>query len=224
MKIKRSKHSHNIILQMSSKPKSARAPQPTSENIEVCVPRNLGGCFPAKRNADSASYDVTLVGRKANRIDDRNYDVNDFNTGMWVNPPKGYYLEFRAADVLHGQGYNVMGGSVIIEHAETLTEVTIPLFKFKETSDLQLPCNCMKMILHEICSAHVKRIEDVGVTQQTTTTKYGFESAFDSPAVKPSPHQQGRAPPSYFVPEINPGLPPQSTSRPARYEGNNHMF
>lgn len=113
--------------------------------------------FPYKERVSDVGYNVTLIGRTENRAEDTINDVNEFNTGLNITPPKGYFLEVMVNSSLHKHGYTILGGSIIINPEDT-GEVIVPLFKFKDGDDLVLPFKGVQLILRQAVYAHISNV------------------------------------------------------------------
>lgn len=103
---------------------------------------------PVKDELKNIVYELTIVERTDNRTEDIIGDVNTFSTCLTVSPPKHYHLEIMQHPSLVKTGYMLAGGPFIIE-PDTQEEIIIPLFKFKEAEDLELPFKAAVMVLRQ---------------------------------------------------------------------------
>jgi|GEM_PF-5334110 len=114
--------------------------------------------YPTKRFEMDPAFDVTLIARKDNRSEDNTHEVNYFHTGLMIVPPHGYHVEFIADEKLHFSGYTLATGLSV--HSMTNQEVMIPLIKFKEVEDIQLPFRGVKMIIRQTIFSHLSSVEN----------------------------------------------------------------
>ena len=83
-------------------------------------------------------YDITLVARKDGRIEDDMGEINYFETDLIVTPAnKNIFLEIQSHSQILPMGY-IMLQPMFIFHGDT-QRLVIPLYKFKEGPDLELP-------------------------------------------------------------------------------------
>ena len=101
---------------------------------------------PYQERQDDIGWDVTLISRTENRVEDEVGHVNYFSTGLQLEPPKGYYFEMFARSSLHKSGYMLATGTSIIDPGYR-GELLVPLFKFKDGDDLELPMRSIQLIL-----------------------------------------------------------------------------
>lgn len=100
-------------------------------------------------------YNLTIVQRCDNRTEDMCNDVNTFSIGMVITPPINYHVEIIPHPQLYKAGYMLLGPLIIPPGNEE--EVILPLYKFKDVSDLELPFVAGIMIVRETeyCSLHI---------------------------------------------------------------------
>lgn len=101
---------------------------------------------PFKENHKNAAWEITIVGRSENRAEDVYGDVNNFDTGLVLNAPPNYHLEVIEHPALHKAGYMLTGGPIIINPDNT-EELIIPLYKYKESEDIELPFRAALLLL-----------------------------------------------------------------------------
>ena len=116
---------------------------------------------PTKEEGD-VSWVITLVGRTENRAEDDFGEMNGFCTGLQLCPPEGYYLEVMALPALYKHGYNLAAGPIIIG-PNNKDELVVPLMKFRETNDLELPIQAVQVIVKASVPAFVTKAKN---TQQ----------------------------------------------------------
>jgi hypothetical protein len=103
---------------------------------------------PYKETYKNVGYDITIVERCDNRTEDVTGDVNTFATGIVFTPPKHYHLEVMQHPSLWKTGYMFPGGPFILE-PDSEEELLIPLYKFKEAEDIELPFRAAILVLRE---------------------------------------------------------------------------
>ncbi len=92
-----------------------------------------------------ADYSLTVVGRDGNRVEDVYGDVNVFTTGVSLDVPINFHAEIIEHPQLYKAGYMLVGGPRIINFGDN-SEILIPLYKFKETEDLELPFRAVTVV------------------------------------------------------------------------------
>ena len=146
---------------MNRKEQKDVPPKHISEKIEIkkIIP---DANFPRRdegRDSD-VGMNIELIGRTKNRSDDVFGDINEFRTGLGITPPDGHYIEIHAADDLHLNGYMLASGVKIINPGST-EEVIVPLYKFKDVEDLELPFIGVKIIVKPAVYAHPKSVKSM---------------------------------------------------------------
>lgn len=201
---------------------SSRKGQVTPVKISV-QSLKPNGIIPQKSHPDDPGYDITLVGRKDDRHEDTNYGVNEFTTSIAVSPPAGHYLVVVAHGSLQMQGYNIIGGSFIIHPSHT-GELIIPLYKFREVPDIQLPCACLQLIPVPIVTSFVEKVAFIGTVQKEPEGGFGSFTQTYSP--QPSFSSSQPANRGYYAPEGMATPPPQSSSRGGKSSsrGTSHLY
>lgn len=129
---------------------SLSAPIPKKIDVQKIHP---SAEFPTKEKITECGWDVTLVNRTQNRVEDEIGEINEFGTGLKFCPPEGYYLEVVANNTLHRQGYTLTG-PVIIDR-ENHGELIVPLYKFREADDLALPFRAVRIIPRPLLYIHL---------------------------------------------------------------------
>lgn len=149
---------HRALTGQDLKNALAKAPQKvyvrkTHPNAEI----------PVKVERGDVGYSVTLTGRADSRTEDDVNDVGIFNTGIELEVPEGHYVEIVAVNTLYRHGYMLASGTTIVgpgKHGELL----IPLFKFKDSEDIELPFRGVQMIMRENIPSFVSHV--AGSSQQ----------------------------------------------------------
>lgn len=105
---------------------------------------------PVKSTDDekAAGFNVSIVCRADNELQDSVGEVNVFDTGLIVTPPKGYYLTMHAQNSLYRLGYSLATGVTVIDPGCT-GKLLVPLYKFKEGPDLEFPFPAVQLVLHK---------------------------------------------------------------------------
>lgn len=103
---------------------------------------------PFKEKPYDVTWDMTIIGRDENRVEDVYGDVNVFTTGLQITVPKNYHLEILEHPQLFKAGYTLAGGTRFI-NPDDKGEILVPLYKFKESEDLELPFRAAVLILRE---------------------------------------------------------------------------
>ena len=115
----------------------------------VVVTKSHGDAeVPFKENDSDVGWQLTLIRRCDNRVEDVERDVNTFTTGLKISPPKNYHLEVIEHPNLRGTGYTMIGVPLII-NPDCQEELVISLFKFKEGEDLPLPFIAASLVLRQ---------------------------------------------------------------------------
>jgi hypothetical protein len=112
------------------------------------VKMNPNAEAPFKENIKDVGYEITIIERTDNRIEDIYGDVNTFSTGLVLNAPKHHHLEIIEHPSLHKAGYTLVGGPRIINPDNT-EELQLPLYKYKEVEDIELPFRAAVMVIRE---------------------------------------------------------------------------
>lgn len=113
---------------------------------------------PSKEKASDVGWTITLIGRQDNRVEDIVNEVNTFTTGLIINPPDRYHIELIADENLYKSGYMLVTGLTVLNPSSN-SELIIPLFKFKEAEDIELPFRGVQIILRETEYAHLMPIK-----------------------------------------------------------------
>ena len=128
--------------------------------------------IPTKDN-ENFIYDISIISRANQRTDDINYDVNIFNTGLSIKPPKGYYAEIYGSQELLNAGY-MLSSPVIVSQQSFEDEIVLPLYKFKDTEDIELPFRAGIMIIRECLHVHIYSPADPSLKKNEPKEKLDF--------------------------------------------------
>ncbi len=89
-----------------------------------------------KKNSD-VSYEVALIERSENRIDDESNGLNKFRTGLSLAPPVGYYFQLTPSSLLLNNGY--MMNTINLHPEDDREEIIVSLYKVNDGPDIDLP-------------------------------------------------------------------------------------
>lgn len=109
----------------------------------------------SKENPTDVGYPLTLIGRSENRIEDIVGEIGYFNTGLRITPPAGYHIEIVARNGLHKTGYEIPSGLLVFNPSFN-SEIIVPLRKFKEAEDLELPYQAVEILLRPSVHAYIQ--------------------------------------------------------------------
>ena len=140
-------------------------------SIKLLLPESH---FPSKEEGRESDigYDITLVQRSENRAEDTTHEVNNFRTGISLTPPDGYYIEMIASSSLHKHGYFLATGTSIISPGYT-GELIVPLYKYKEMEDIELPFKAVQIIVKPAVHSHMSSVKSL---QSSTRGEGNFSS------------------------------------------------
>lgn len=142
------------------------------------------GEIPFKESEWDAGWELTAVSRCENRAEDVHQDVNTFSTGIIITPPKHYHIEIFAHPALYKAGYMLVGTPLVINPGNH-EELILPLFKFREGEDLELPFRAALLILRE---TEYAVIGNDGTKRQRPDD----EPEFIRPSSRPVPVKKGK--------------------------------
>lgn len=125
---------------------------------------------PTKNEGD-VGWVITLVGRTENRAEDDFGEMNGFGTGLQLCPPDGYYLEVMALPSLYKHGYNLASGSIVIG-PNNKDELVIPLMKFREANDLELPIQAIQVIVRPSVPAFMTKVKNIQSVQENPYAQF----------------------------------------------------
>jgi len=147
---------------------------------------------PFKENPRDVGWELTIIGREENRVEDVFTDVNVFTTGVQVTAPKNYHLEIVEHPQLFKAGYALAGGPRIINPSDT-SEILVPLYKFKEVEDLELPFRAAVLVLRQteyIPTAVVAKSSSRRGATATTKSRMEEEAAEDEYVAEAEPSRR----------------------------------
>lgn len=133
------------------------------------------GVVPSKQNPSDVGHDIVLIGRKDGRVDDRMGDVNLFNTGIAIIPPRGYHIEIIARSSLQNDGY-MLANNVGVIDPNYRGEIIVALYKFRDGPDLELPSRSVQMVLRKTEYGRIKNCSPGAFEAQTDRGAGGFGS------------------------------------------------
>jgi len=143
---------------------------------------------PFKEKESDAGWDITVAARCDNRAEDVYQDINTFATGLIIKPPQHFHLEIFPHPSLYKAGYTLTGPIVINPQNED--ELIIPLLKYKEVEDLELPFRAAIMVLRSTEYAVI----NVGVAQRKQRIVFeDQEPEYARPPPKAREQGNGRA-------------------------------
>lgn len=182
--------------------------------------------FPSKEEGRESNigYDVTLVQRCDNRSEDSTHEVNKFRTGLSLTPPPGYYVEMIARESLHKHGYFLATGTSIIDPGFT-GEIIVPLYKYKEVDDLELPFQAVQFVVKPAVYSYMAGVKnlptrDVGRSAGLEFSTSSIPQGVYIPDMQNSEYGGDMSAYKTQVQSHSKGQPrPQAAPR-----GNNHMF
>lgn len=126
---------------------------------------------PFKQRQSDVSLELTLVSRVDNRTEDNVGEVNLFDTGLSAVIPLGTYLEIIASPQLYKAGYMLAHGSHIIQ-PEDRNNIVVPLYKFKDGPDLELPFRAAQIVPR---AAHYIQTTLAAVTKRSDNQSNSYE-------------------------------------------------
>jgi len=114
---------------------------------------------PVKKHPNHPCLELVLTERTENRYEDIALDINEFKTGLTINPPDGYHYEVVADPKLYRHGYFLVNSPIVLDPNMT-GEIIVPLYKFKENDDLSLPFTACQLVLRKNINHHVSKKVD----------------------------------------------------------------
>ncbi len=112
-----------------------------------------------------AGFNLQIVERCNNREEDATHAVNTFTTGLKIRCPKHYHAEIFPHPALWKSGYMLMG-PLIIQSKEVEEEVIIPLLKFLDGDDIELPMTVGILVLRLTERVTVSQVAQRKVTER----------------------------------------------------------
>jgi hypothetical protein len=118
----------------------------TIQNSQIDVRKTKPNAeYPFLNDDNKIGFEVVLIGRTDDRVDDTVNEICMFDTGIIFSPVSNSYA-FLIADVeLMQKGYTILS-PILIEN-DTDEPISVPLFKFRDAPDLELPCKGVKLVL-----------------------------------------------------------------------------
>jgi dUTP pyrophosphatase len=125
--------------------------------------------MPTRAHKDDIGYDLTAVGIYKVLSD----KVVLYETGIYVQPPQGHYIEIVPRSSLSASGHMMANSIGIIDPSYT-GSLKIPVIKVDENSDdLKLPFTKFQLILRK---AIQYELEEVNSLEETERGSGGFGS------------------------------------------------
>lgn len=101
--------------------------------------------YPFIEEDQNIGMNLVLISRSDERVDDTVNDLCMFETGISLSPVGGTYGMLIANLELMQKGYTILS-PVLIEAGDE-EPLKIPLYKFREGPDLELPCTGVKLVM-----------------------------------------------------------------------------
>lgn len=117
-----------------------------------------------KMEDDDVRFSVALHTRTDNRAEDDSHAVNLFGTGLSIVPPPKHYFQMVASPTLYKHGYELASGCRIIP-SNTTGELIVPLLKFNEDEDIELPFDAVQLVLCPVIYAHIAKVTERQIPQ-----------------------------------------------------------
>jgi len=111
-------------------------------NVRKAVPNAE---YPFLSEENKVGIDVVLIARTDDRVDDTVNEICMFDTGIIFSPTSNCYALLTADLELMQKGYTLLS-PILIDH-DTDEPLSIPLFKFRDAPDLELPCKGVKLVM-----------------------------------------------------------------------------
>lgn len=100
---------------------------------------------PYLHDNSEVGINIVLIARSDERIDDTVNDICTFDTGLLLQPVGGSYGMLIATTDLLLKGYTIP--SPILIETGSDEPIKVPLYKFREGEDLELPCTGVKLVM-----------------------------------------------------------------------------
>lgn len=126
--------------------------------------------IPFKTNLSDIGFDLTII----KKVKDLTSNTVLYDTGIIVEPPKGFYIEIHPRSSLSKSGYILANSTGIIDPGYRNT-LMIALTKTDQKSpNIELPFKCCQMIIkrHEL----IELVEVMDINSQTSRGLGGFGS------------------------------------------------
>lgn len=184
--------------------------------------------FPRKPKDNSPYYSLAIVGRTDGRPEDTAHRVENFSTNLAFSIPADYYVEITASEHLQVQGYFLAQGTITLGPGDT-EELIIPLYKYAETQDLELPSEILQFVVKKQTPAYCSLLKGIPAPSAREAPGFSTNNTFYQPPAQPASSQQGRGASrsASFMPEFAEASSPspvQSSSRSASMKGGKYLF
>lgn len=135
-------------------------------NQETFVKLDNGSFLPNKAHSSDAGFDVTAIGRKTNLEKDELFKPILFRTGIYLQPPEGFYFELVARSSLQKYGYMLANSVGIIDNSYR-GEIFVALIKFNpDLPDLELPMKIAQLIPKKVIEMNLFQTDDLTKTER----------------------------------------------------------
>ena len=125
----------------------------TPFNVKTILP-NAEALFKKNDNCNEVCWEVTLVERSGGRTEDDVGEINEFNTGLCFNLPTHYHAQVTGSKELLQAGYMLANSPIVIGPNDN-NQLVLPLYKFKEADDIDLPFRGALISLHRTVQARL---------------------------------------------------------------------
>lgn len=139
---------------------------------------------------EGCGWRIEAAGRTENRVEDITGDTNEFDTFLIPVLQEGTYFEIHPDPNLHRTGYCFTGAVVI--GPDHIGNITIPLYKFREGDDLELPTTIGRMFLR--VEQEEQLFCDMRPMQTSDQTSFGnisYPSSGAVPSARSVPQARG---------------------------------
>lgn len=132
--------------------------------------------IPTKVHDTDSGFDVTVYARKNGAEHDDIFQSTMFHTGLFIEPPEGYYFELVARSSLQKEGYMLANAVGIIDNSYR-GEIFVPLVKFNNRlPDLKLPARVAQLIPRKIEPMRLQLVDSYTDLSRTVRGFGGFGS------------------------------------------------
>lgn len=104
--------------------------------------------IPFRDSIYDVAFKMTLIEKSDKRQQDDVSESNNYETYIAAEFPVGFHAEITGTEELLSKGY-MLAISPLIISSNNRSPIKIPLFKFREGEDLELPYACVAVILRQ---------------------------------------------------------------------------
>jgi hypothetical protein len=139
----------------------AKNPQykPTYDTCVLVQKTRVTAELPFQECQSDVIFNVVLINRSDDRAEDDTNAINFFETGLVFKPPPGSYIMLTASYELYNRGY--MLPTPVIINPEDENDVRIPLYKYREGADIELPFTGVQMTVHKAYYPNLMHVTDM---------------------------------------------------------------